>query len=456
MSSEVPRLARPFVALLVAAMVASAIFVWEPWPLTSFRLFSHVRHDEQTAWEATAVAPDGEELDYAVAAQSRGLRGFGFAMAEFAAAGPGRQDELCRAWLEAAPDAVGEDVTEVRLYWRSWKLSERSERAGSRGHPPAPLHLHRRRRRPDRGSAGMRPLRAIDRFVFAPEDARRLAAIRIGLFGVLAFRLATNGDYADVAGQPQALFDPVSLFHLLESMPSPALTTALQVAGVVAAAIAAAGLWPRISFPTAFAIALFLNLMLNATGKIIHNDVVLMLCLLPLLASPRAAATAWALRIPRRRDSAPADRLVGVAYGWPVRTAMVVIGLAYLIVGLQKLRYSGLDWATTENLRWVLYASSDSQADPNAIALFVADRAWLVHLFAAGTIVVEVGFILCLPFARLRWLFVPAAVSLHLGIWIAMGLDYSAQILAVIIVFVNWVPVVGWLQRLSVSTPVRT
>ena len=78
----------------------------------------------------------------------------------------------------------------------------------------------------------MRPIRAIDRFVFAPEDARRLAAVRIGLFGVLAFRLATNGDYAQVAGQPEALFDPVSLFHLIPSMPSPELTTVLQVAGV--------------------------------------------------------------------------------------------------------------------------------------------------------------------------------------------------------------------------------
>jgi hypothetical protein len=127
MGSEVPRLARPFVALLVLAMVASAIFVWEPWPLTSFRLFSHVRHDEQTAWEATAVAADGRELGYPVAAQPRGLRGFGFAMAEFAAASPGRQDDLCRTWLEAAPDALGGEVTEVRLHLRSWKLSDRSD-----------------------------------------------------------------------------------------------------------------------------------------------------------------------------------------------------------------------------------------------------------------------------------------------------------------------------------------
>lgn len=284
----------------------------------------------------------------------------------------------------------------------------------------------------------LRPIRAVDRFVFAPEDARRLAALRIGLFGLLAVRIAGNDDYASVAGQPEALFDPVSLFHLLPSMPSPGLTSVVQVLAVVAAVLAAAGIWPRASFPAAFASSVFLGLMLNATGKIVHNDVILILCLLPLLASPRAACAAWTAPGLRGSNQAPATSLVGKAYGWPVRTAMIVVGLAYLFVGLQKLRYSGLDWVTTDNLRYVLWASSDAHSSANALALFVADRDWLAHLFAAMTIVVEVGFILCLPFARLRWLFVPAAVGLHMGIWLAMGLDYLPQALAVVIVFVDW------------------
>jgi hypothetical protein len=278
----------------------------------------------------------------------------------------------------------------------------------------------------------LRPLRAIDRFVFAAEDARRLAAMRIGLFGLVAVRLATSGDFAAVAGQPPALFDPISLFELLPSMPSPGLTSVLQVLGVIACLLAAAGIWPRASFPAAFAIAVFLNLMLNATGKVVHNDVLAILCLLPLLAAPRAATEAWAVR----RAAPPARR--GIAYGWPVRTAMIVVGLAYLIAGLQKLRYSGFDWFASDNLRFVLWASSDAQGSPNDLALFVADHDWLAHAFATMTIAVEVGFILCLPFARLRWLLVPAVVGLHLGIWLAMGLNYLPQALTVVIVFVNW------------------
>jgi hypothetical protein len=287
------------------------------------------------------------------------------------------------------------------------------------------------------------PIAAIERFVFAPEDARRLAALRIGLFGLLAMRLAVN-DYGRVAGQPRALFDPISVFELLPSMPSTELTSVVQAIGIAAALLAAAGIWPRASFPAAFASALFLGLILNAAGKVIHNDVVLMLCLLPLLATPRTASRAWALRLSGsdREARAAQSRLTGPAYGWPIRTAMIVVALAYLLVGFQKLRYSGLDWITTDNLRWVLYASSDVQSDPNQLALFVADRAWLAHLLAAATIAIELGFVLCLPFARLRWLFVPGVVGLHLGIGLTMGLDYSAQALAVVIVFVNWIVVV--------------
>ena len=289
-------------------------------------------------------------------------------------------------------------------------------------------------------------MRTLERFLFAAEDARRLAALRIGLCALLAWRLAI-GDYTFVAGQPEALFQPVSFMKLLPEMPGHDLTVALQIAGVAAAVLAAGGLWTRASLPVAFACALVLNGMLNATGKIVHNDVLLLLCIVPLLGAPARTCAAWSLRPPRRRAAGPAPPQRGEAYGWPVRTAMVVVALAYFFVGFQKLRFSGLEWITSDNLRWVLYASSDSQSEPNELALFVADRVWLAHLFAAGTVFLELFFPLALIVPRLRWIFVPGVVSLHLGIWLMMGLDYSAQALTVIIVFVNWPWVVDWARR---------
>jgi hypothetical protein len=311
-------------------------------------------------------------------------------------------------------------------------------------------------------------MRRLEGFIFGPEDARRLAAVRIGLCGLLAWRLAI-GDFTYVADQPAALFQPVSFMKLLPEMPAHDVAVALQAAGVAAAFPAAAGLWMRVSLPVAFACALVLNGMLNSTGKIVHNDVLLLLCLVPLLAAPGAAGAAWGLRSPgglggrvgalrprgaeREQHHDVALPIRGEAYGWPVRTAMVVVALAYFFVGLQKLRFSGVDWVTSDNLRWALYASSDSQAEPNALALFVADRAWLAHLVAAGTVFVELSFPLALLLPRLRWLLVPAVVSLHLGIWLAMGLDYSAQALTVIIVFVDWLVVVDWVRRRAPAIP---
>ena len=263
-------------------------------------------------------------------------------------------------------------------------------------------------------------MRTLERFLFAAEDARRLAALRIGLCALLAWRLAI-GDYTFVADQPEPLFQPVSFMKLLPEMPGHDLTVALQIAGVVAALLAAAGLWTRASLPLAFACALVLNGMLNATGKIVHNDVLLLLCLVPLLARPARRERRLVAAALRRAASATGRRPRGEAYGWPVRTAMVVVALAYFFVGFQKLRFSGIDWITSDNLRWVLYASSDSQSEPNQLALFIADRAWMAHLLAAGTVFLEFFFPLALFWPRLRWLFVPGVVSLHLGIWLDDG-----------------------------------
>jgi hypothetical protein len=106
-------------------MVLTGILAWEPWPLTSFRFFSTVRTDRQTAWVATTVTAKGREEDYPLGGEERGFRGFPFVMAEFASASTERQSELCRTWVDAAPDLVGRRAEEVRIYLRTWSLSDR-------------------------------------------------------------------------------------------------------------------------------------------------------------------------------------------------------------------------------------------------------------------------------------------------------------------------------------------
>jgi HTTM domain len=279
-------------------------------------------------------------------------------------------------------------------------------------------------------------MRRAERFLFPTASAERLAALRIGLCAILAGRLAT-GPYAELAGQPQELFRPISFMELLPAMPSKPVAVVLQAVGVLAAVLAALGLRTRMALPLAWASAILLNGMLASTGKVVHNDLVLLLCLVPLLAAPNDDA--WSLDA-RRARAAP--RRACRLYGWPLQTAAIVVAGAYFFAGLAKLVNSGPAWVTSDNLRWALYASGDS-----GLALFIADRPWLAHALAAGTLLLELGFPLVLLLPRAAWLFVPGAVLLHAGIWVAMGLDYSAQAATAVVVFTNWPVVVAAVRR---------
>jgi hypothetical protein len=301
--------------------------------------------------------------------------------------------------------------------------------------------------------------------VFAPEDPRRLAAVRIGLCGLLALRLATS-DYGVVAGRPAALIQPLSYMHLFERMHWQEVITALQICGVAAALVAAGGLALRLSLPVAFFCSLALNGMFQNTLPVrFYNDVVLTLCVLVLLACGAASGEVLSLREPMRRalrnlrrrraqvTASAVNPIKGERYGWPIRTAMIAIALTYFFVGFQKWRNSGLPWVTSDNLRWILYASSDARSHPNGWALFVADQPLLAHVFAAGSLLLETCFPLILFVPRLRWLFLPGLVAMHVGIRLAIGLDYSAQWLTLLIVFINWPVAVAWFRRAAVRVP---
>ena len=52
-------------------------------------------------------------------------------------------------------------------------------------------------------------MRRVERWIFTVGTAERLAFLRIGLCAVLTLRL-TRGIFLDLAGQPDALFEPRS------------------------------------------------------------------------------------------------------------------------------------------------------------------------------------------------------------------------------------------------------
>jgi hypothetical protein len=290
-------------------------------------------------------------------------------------------------------------------------------------------------------------LRRTDAWLFAAADARRLAGVRIGLCGVLALRLLTT-DYDGVAGG-RTTFEPHFYMDVLGRMPSVGAANTLQLLGVAASVAAAVGLAIRATLPLAFVSAIVLDGMVNSAGRVIVGDALLVLCGLVLVASGAAAAEAWSVRTPSRPLTA--RPIAGRRYGWPVRTMMVAVALGYFFAGFQKWRYSGPAWVTSDNLRLILYASSDAHAHPNALALFIADRPWLAHALAAGALLTETCFPLILLVPALRLPFIAGAIAMHVGIRLALGLDYAPQWLTALVVFVDWPAAVARVR--SVATP---
>lgn len=275
---------------------------------------------------------------------------------------------------------------------------------------------------------------AVDAWLFAPGTPSRLHTVRRLLAVVVGLRLALWG-YRDLGGQPSSLFLPQGVIGLLfDRMPPAGIIVALQIGGIAAAVAVAAGKGRRWGLPVAWACLLVLAGLRGSLGKILHNDVLLLLATVPLLAAPA--------------DRQPPENRAG----WPVRAAVVVVAASYLLTGVAKLVQSGVSWVTSDNMRWVMAeAARDPRGPIEGVARFVAGHGAVAHAVAAGILLLELAFPLVLFRPRLTPLFLAGAAAFHAGTWITLGLDYWGHLAVVVIVLVEWdrltVPGLRWARH---------
>lgn len=274
----------------------------------------------------------------------------------------------------------------------------------------------------------MSPLSAIDRRLLALVPAARVHRLRTALALVIGARLVLT-DYRVVADLPADLFSPPWFLAWLGAPPQATVVGAVQLVGLAAvAAVVAVRGRSAAPFAAVWVVLVVLGGLQTSAGKVMHNDVLLVLA-----AAPFAVPTLMV------------DGTGRFVAGWQHRTAMALVALGYLLAGLAKLRHSGLAWAFSDNLRWVLYSGArSSRSLLPGVARFVADQLWLTIVVAAATLVTEILFPLGLVWARARVVVVAAAVALHVGVFLLLGLDYSTWMAVVVVLFLPWQP---WLER---------
>lgn len=110
----------------LAAFVVCGLAGIEAWPLSGFRLFSHLRYEHQVSWAAATIGADGTESPIRFGLLPRAQRGFVLVMRDFPAASPREQDAICGAWADAVR-RTGRAVIAVRIYQVEWDLLPRED-----------------------------------------------------------------------------------------------------------------------------------------------------------------------------------------------------------------------------------------------------------------------------------------------------------------------------------------
>lgn len=279
----------------------------------------------------------------------------------------------------------------------------------------------------------------VDRAVMGPGPSQRLLLAHRLLAAALTVRLLKHR-WWQAGARPDALFEPVWIISWLGRPPSTAILVIAQVIGVVAGIGTVIRRAPRIGFVLVWSSLVFLAAVWGSSGKVMHNDLLLITVATPMLFTALPS-----------RDATSSTR---TEWGWAPRAALILCGLVYLATGVQKLRHSGLAWVTSDNMAWVVrQGSSIVGPDLNAS---VGRHVALLSVVAGTALAVELAVPVLLAFRRTRILVPMLSFTMHASIWALLGLDYSAWVLAVFAVTMPFVirwdttgPDAPWWRRLD-------
>ena len=298
-------------------------------------------------------------------------------------------------------------------------------------------------------------------FWFEPVAPDNLGLCRIILYGsMFLFYVFTpwlfkswgwHEDFALWGNVSRVFWSPVWLLATLHLPPLPtSYLLVIQSVWRVALLLSCVGLWTRVSTAVSFIFGVYLMGLPNSFGRTHHLDQLLIWAFLVMAVS--RCGDAWSIdalvrKARGRTATARQDPLPSGEYTWPVHLIWVISAVIYLEAGLSKLRHSGMSWVTTDMMRNYLmrayYHVSDSEP-LTSWGLFIAQSHHLSKLFAAGALMLEVGFVIALFSRRSRWVLVPGVVAMQTGIAALMGPNFYQMIMCQAM-WVPWDRVVRWL-----------
>ncbi len=255
-------------------------------------------------------------------------------------------------------------------------------------------------------------------WMFAPAPAARLAWFRIlvGVFATVYLSVRFQA-FAALVDNQRSRFEPVGVLSWLDEPLADGVWFGLLIAAIAMGVAFTVGVRFRLTGPLFALLLLTVTTYRSSWGQLLHFENLLVLHALVV----GFARSADAVSVDSRRtDGTRSDG----GYGWPLKLAALVTVLTYVLAGVAKLRYGGLDWVLGDSLRnHVAYSAVRLDllgGTPSPLAAPLVEHGWLFPPLAFTTVALELAAPAALFGRRLRTVWVAGAWLLHVGIAAAM------------------------------------
>lgn len=190
--------------------------------------------------------------------------------------------------------------------------------------------------------------------------------------------------------------------------------------------------------------------ILRSFGHFNHDEMLGIYCLAILAVTPCGDGFALAKA---RRPRAPTNE--SWVYGYPVLLMQVLVAWTYCTAGLLKLRLSGLEYFSPDNLPTIAVSHSlDNLHDTQfKLGFMLSQFRPLIPAMTAAAVAWEVLFPVCLVWRRAIPWFLGIGMAFHLSTMLVMNITFPTH-LPLYLIFLNWPVVRTKAQRLIERTRV--
>lgn len=266
----------------------------------------------------------------------------------------------------------------------------------------------------------------------APPERLAVFRILLGSF-VTAYLVIRLPVFIELTSRETNRFDPAGLFRLGDAPLGAGLYLALIGLTIPAGIAFTVGWRFRFTGPTFAVLLLVVTSYRSSWGQLLHFENLMVLHVMVL--APFRAADAWSLDALRGEDRVAGGASPHVRYHFPLQLASVIVVVTYVLAGIAKLRYGGLDWVRGDSLRnHIAYAAARVEllgGSSSPFAAFAVRNAWILPPAAVASIVIELGAPLALISKRTRNVWVALAWLMHAGILALMLIVFPSPLLLI-------------------------